>query len=172
MPTIDRLDAEILVRLSANARIGIAELAAELGVSRATAQQRLRRLVDEGVLLGFRPIIDLGAVGMPIQAVISLEVDQRLVGSIVEGLRALPEVLEVRLQAGVVDLHVAVALASLEALQQLTAAIVQIEGVRKSVSTFTVATPLPYRVEPILHLITADAGWGRSTPAPQADTTR
>lgn len=166
MPSIDQLDAEILVRLAADARIGIAQLASELGVSRATAQLRLRRLEDDGVLLGFRPIIDLAAVGAPVQAVVTLEVDQQKVGAIVQGLQALPEVLEVRLQAGAVDLHVSVAIASLEALQPLTAAIVQIDGVRKSVSTFTVGTPLPYRIEPLLHLLTADTGWGRSTPSP------
>lgn len=167
MPTIDRLDVEILVRLSENARIGIAELAAELGVSRATVQQRMRGLEEQGVLLGFRPVIDLAAVGTPIQAVVTLEIDQRLMATVVRGLTALPEVLEVRIQAGREDLVVHVALGSLEELQQLTAAIVQIDGVRKTTSTFTVATPVPYRVEPLLRMLTAGAGWGRSTPAPQ-----
>lgn len=166
MPTIDRLDVEILVRLAENARVGIAELAADLGVSRPTVQQRMRRLEDDGILLGFRPVIDLAAVGMPIQAVVTLEIDQRLMAPILRGLQALPEVLEVRIQAGREDLVVHVALGSLEALQQLTAAIVGIDGVRKTTSTFTVATPVPHRVEPLLRKVTADAGWGRSTPAP------
>lgn len=168
MPTIDRLDVEILVRLTANARIGIAELASDLGVSRATVQLRLRRLEDEGILLGFRPVIDLTAIGMPIQAVVTLDIDQRLMAPILRGLQALPEVLEVRIQAGREDLVVHVALGSLEGLQQLTAAIVRIDGVRKTTSTFTVATPVPHRVEPLLRMMTADAGWGRSTPAPHA----
>ena len=167
MPTIDRLDVEILVRLSENARIGVAELASALGVSRATVQQRLRRLEDDGILLGFRPVIDLAAVGMPIQAVVTLEIDQRLMAPILRGLQALPEILEVRIQAGREDLVVHVALGSLEALQQLTAAVVQIDGVRKTTSTFTVSTPVPHRVEPLLRKITAEAGWGRSTPAPR-----
>jgi hypothetical protein len=48
----------------------------------------------------------------------------------------------------------------------LTAAIVEIDGVRKTTSTFTVATPIPYRVQPLLNKVTRGAGWGRSTPAP------
>jgi hypothetical protein len=56
---------------------------------------------------------------------------------------------------------------SLEELQVLTAAIVALDGVRKTNSTFTVATPIPYRVQPLLSKVTEGTGWGRSTPAPQ-----
>lgn len=166
MTSIDRLDIEILGKLTLNARAGIAELAAELGVSRNTIQMRIRRLEETEVLGGFRPIINLSAVGMPIQALISLELDQRLLTQVVKGLEALPEVLEVKIQAGREDLLVHVALSSLEALQKLTSAIVDIDGVRKTTSTFSVATPIAYRVQPLLDHITQDAGWGRATPAP------
>lgn len=166
MTTIDRLDAEVLGRLTANARIGVAELAASLGVSRNTIQLRMRRLEETGVLRGFVPIIDFAAIGAPVQALISLELDQRRLGHIVAGLKDLPEVLEVKIQAGREDLLVHVAIRSLEALQVLTSAIVDIEGVRKTTSTFSVSTPIPFRVQPLLEALTSDAGWGRSTPHP------
>lgn len=166
MTSIDRLDIEILGKLTINARAGIADLAAELGVSRNTIQTRIRRLEDTQVLGGFRPIINLSAVGMPLQALISIELDQRLLARVVKGLEALPEVLEVKIQAGREDLLVHVALSSLEALQELTSAIVDIDGVRKTTSTFSVATPIAYRVQPLLDHITQGTGWGRATPAP------
>ncbi|WP_166459739.1 Lrp/AsnC family transcriptional regulator [Amycolatopsis pithecellobii] len=166
MTTIDELDAAILDRLAARARAGVAEIATDVGVSRMTVHHRLRRMEDEGVLLGLVPMISLTAVGLPVQALVFLEIDQRIMASIVQGLRALPEVLEVRIQAGREDLLVRVAIASLEELQGLTAEIVAIEGVRKTTSTFTVATPVPFRVQPVLEKLTRDAGWGRSTPAP------
>jgi DNA-binding Lrp family transcriptional regulator len=169
MTSIDRLDAEIIGRLTVNARIGIADLATDLGVSRATVQTRIRRLEETGVLVGFQPIIDLSAIGMPVQALVSLEIDQRMMPQVVAGLKDLPEVLEIKIQAGREDLLVHVAISSLEALQVLTASIVVIDGVRKTTSTFSVATPIPYRVQPLLDHITADAGWGRSTPAPAVD---
>jgi DNA-binding Lrp family transcriptional regulator len=166
LTTIDRLDVEILARLTANARTGIAELASDLGVSRTTVQLRIRRLEEEEVLVGFQPVINLAAIGMGVQALVTLEIDQRIMSTIVRGLQLLPEVLEVRIQAGREDLLVHVAIGSLEELQALTAAIVQIDGVHKTTSTFTVSTPIPYRVEPLLRELTKDAGWGRSTPAP------
>lgn len=165
MPTIDRLDAEILRLLTDDARAGVAEMAERLSVSRNTVQLRMNRLVDSGILKGFRPVIDLAAIGMPVQALVSVELDQRLLGPIVRGLSTLPEVIEVRIQAGREDILVQVAIASLEALQELTASIVAIDGVRKTNSTFSVATPVPFRVQPLLNKLTEDAGWGRSTPA-------
>lgn len=166
MASIDRLDSGILRRLTQDARIGITELSSELGVSRATIQQRIRRLEDSGVLQGFQPIIDVRALGLPISAVISIELDQRRMASVIDGLSQLPEVLEVSVQAGREDLLVKVALASLEALQSLTASVVGLDGVRKTTSTFAVSTPVPYRVQPLLDQLSEDAGWGRSTPAP------
>ncbi|GAA3518124.1 Lrp/AsnC ligand binding domain-containing protein [Aeromicrobium panaciterrae] len=166
MTSIDQLDFELLAKLTVNARAGIAELATDLGVSRNTIHMRLRRLQETGVLMGFRPVINFSAVGMPVQALVSLELDQRRLANVVEGLRGLPEVLEVKIQAGREDLLVHVAISSLEALQVLTAAIVDIEGVRKTTSTFSVATPIPFRVQPLLDHITTGTGWGRSTPAP------
>ncbi len=165
MATIDRLDVEILGRLASTVRPVVAEIASSLGVSRATIQQRLQRLEDEDVLRGYQPVINLDAVGLAVHVLVTLEIDQRVMGRIVTGLAALPEVLEVRIQAGREDLLVRVAIESLEALQRLTAAIVDIDGVRKTTSTFTVATPVPYRAQPLLEKVTADAGWGRSTPA-------
>lgn len=165
MVTIDRLDAEILAHMTKDARVGIAELALSVGVSRNTVQARIHRLEDAGILLGFRPIVDLAAIGMPVQAVVSLDIDQRRMSTIIEGLESLPQVLEVRIQAGSEDLSVAVAIESLEALQKLTAAIVELDGVRKTTSSFAVATPIPYRVQPLLDQLTKSRGRGRSTPS-------
>lgn len=168
MTTIDQLDVEIVKFLTHDARIGVADMSADLGVSRNTVQLRMRRLVDAGIVEGFRPIINFEALGMPVQALVSVELDQRRLDEIVVGLGDLPEVLEVKVQAGKEDILAHVAIASLEALQSLTASIVAIDGVRKTTSTFSVATPVPFRVQPLLEKITKDAGWGRSTPAPSA----
>ncbi|WP_456695663.1 Lrp/AsnC family transcriptional regulator [Aeromicrobium sp. P5_D10] len=165
MAMIDRLDAEIIRLLTFDARAGVAEMAETLSVSRNTVQLRMNRLFDTGVLEGFRPVINFAAIGTPLQALISVELDQRLLSDIIRGLAALPEVIEVRIQAGREDILVQVAIASLEALQELTASIVGIEGVRKTTSTFSVSAPVPFRVQPLLHKLTEDAGWGRSTPA-------
>ncbi|GAA3659087.1 Lrp/AsnC family transcriptional regulator [Microbacterium marinilacus] len=167
MATIDQLDVEILSRLTDNARLGIAELASDLGVSRTTVNLRLKRLEDDGVLLGFRPVIDLAQIGAGVRASLSIEIDQRRMPQIVQQLAGIPEVLEVSIRAGREDLLAHVAIGSLEELQVLTSRIVEIAGVRRTTSMFTVSTPVAHRVLPLLGKLAAGRGWGRSTPTPR-----
>lgn len=164
--TIDRLDSQILDRLTRNARMGLAELSNQLGVARNTVQARLRGLQTSGALTGFRPAIDLEAVGVPVQAFVGLELDQRQLDQVVEGLTAMPGVLEINTQAGREDLLVRVASETHAELQRTVTEMIDVPGVRRSTTTLIVSTPLPFRTQPLLDHLTRDAGYGRSTPLP------
>lgn len=166
MLNIDRLDARLLAVLSRDARQGVGELAAALGVARNTVQARLRRLTEAKVLRGFRPDVDLEAVGAGVQAFVALEVRQSELTAIARSMAAIPEVLEVHATTGREDLLVRVATSSQAELQRLVEDIVALPGVVHSSTTLALTTPLPYRIEPLLQALTRDSGWGRSTPAP------
>ena len=56
---IDKLDFEILKKLAVNARIPTVKLANVLNVTTATVKNRIKRLIDEKVVLGFGVLIDL-----------------------------------------------------------------------------------------------------------------
>jgi DNA-binding Lrp family transcriptional regulator len=58
---LDSIDGRLIALVSANPRTGIQELATRLGVTRATVYARLERL--EGVITGYGPDVDLGAIG-------------------------------------------------------------------------------------------------------------
>ncbi|MGH1565137.1 Lrp/AsnC family transcriptional regulator [Mumia sp. DW29H23] len=166
MPRLDRLDAEIIGRLTRNARAGVVELASAIGVARNTVQARLRRLEETGIVRGFRPDVDLESVGLPVQAFVEVELDQRRMAYVVKAITQLPEVLEIVTQAGRADLHVRVAAVSHAELQEVVVRIIDTEGVRHTTTTLAISTPLPYRVQPILDKITRERGYGRSTPPP------
>ncbi|MFJ6453837.1 Lrp/AsnC family transcriptional regulator [Paenarthrobacter sp. NPDC091669] len=166
MTRIDRLDSELLKRLNLNARAGVAELAGQLGISRNTVVARLQRLEDLGILKGYQPVIDLEAAGLPVQAFVGLELDQRQLAQVITALGEIPEVLEVTTQAGREDLLVKVAAATLTQLQQAVGRMIAIRGVRHSNTTMSISTPMPYRVQPLLDHLTSEAGWGRSTALP------
>ncbi|WP_104062372.1 Lrp/AsnC family transcriptional regulator [Arthrobacter sp. 4R501] len=166
MSSLDRLDSELIKRLNTNARAGVAELAAQLGISRNTVHARLQRLENEGILKGFKPVIDLEAAGLSVQAFVGLELEQRQLPHVIAGLRSIPQVLEVTTQAGREDLLVRVAAATLADLQQAVASMIEIQGVRHSNTTLSVSTPLPFRVQPLLDHLSKDSGWGRSTALP------
>lgn len=61
---IDRFDRAILDVLAKDGRITVTDLAHRIGLSRTPTQVRLRRLIDEGVILGFRAVIDPARLGL------------------------------------------------------------------------------------------------------------
>ncbi|KQY55831.1 hypothetical protein ASD11_15115 [Aeromicrobium sp. Root495] len=166
MASIDELDVEILERLRDDARRGVVEIASDLRISRNTVHQRLKRLTDEGILAGFIPHIDLAAIGLPVRANVSLELDQRRLRHVIEETARIPYVLEIKTQAGREDLLVEIAGSTLEEIQKIASLMVHIDGVRHTTTTLIVSTPLPYRVGPILRHVFSGSGWGRSTPLP------
>ncbi len=164
MISIDRLDSEIIGKLTENARAGIADLAGTLGVARNTVQSRIRRLEESGALTGFIPRVGLEAVGIPIQAFVAFELDQRKLPQVVAALSDFAHVLEINIQAGREDLLVRVAAPTHGELQEVVTQMIEVDGVRHTVTTLIVSTPLPFRTQPLIDRLTAGFGFGRSTP--------
>jgi DNA-binding Lrp family transcriptional regulator len=50
---MDSTDVKLISLLRENARMPVAKMALQLGVSRATVQNRIDKLIEERVLLGF-----------------------------------------------------------------------------------------------------------------------
>jgi Lrp/AsnC family leucine-responsive transcriptional regulator len=61
---LDEFDRKILSILRTDGRITVTDLAEAVGLSKTPCQQRLRRLQDNGVILGFRAIIDPAKMGL------------------------------------------------------------------------------------------------------------
>lgn len=61
---IDAFDARILEALSEDGRMSVTDLAARVGLSRSPCQARMKRLVDEGYIRGFRAVLDPGKLGL------------------------------------------------------------------------------------------------------------
>lgn len=71
---MDDLDVTIIHHLASDARTPLARIADAVGVSTATIHQRVRRLRDRGVIRGYRLDVDWDALGLPVSAVVSLQV--------------------------------------------------------------------------------------------------
>jgi Lrp/AsnC family leucine-responsive transcriptional regulator len=62
-PALDAFDRRILEVVARDGRIGLAELANRVGLSKSPVQARLRRLEAKGVIRGYRAVLDPRAVG-------------------------------------------------------------------------------------------------------------
>ncbi len=61
---LDQFDKKIMRELSADGRLSITELASRIGLSKTPCQLRLRRLIDEGYIEGFRAILSSQKLGL------------------------------------------------------------------------------------------------------------
>ncbi len=61
---LDQFDKKIMQELSADGRLSVTELASRIGLSKTPCQLRLRRLIDEGYIEGFRAILSSQKLGL------------------------------------------------------------------------------------------------------------
>jgi DNA-binding Lrp family transcriptional regulator len=161
----DRLDAQLVQLLRDEPRVGVLEASRRLGVARGTVQARLDRMQSRGVITGFGPDIDPAAIGYGVTAFVTLEIRQA--GGhdpVARGLAAIPEVLEVHTITGTGDMLCRVVAKTNADLQRVIDVIVDVAGVVRASTVIALATPLPYRVLP---LVRAAAG-GQAGPGPDS----
>jgi DNA-binding Lrp family transcriptional regulator len=72
---MDTLDHQLIGLLRDNARTTVLEMARSLGVSRATVQNRMRRLERDGVILGYTVRLQAPGSQAPIRALMLIQVD-------------------------------------------------------------------------------------------------
>src|SRR5580698_5465822 len=159
---IDALDGQLLELLIAEPRVGVLEASRRLGVARGTVQARLDRLHARGVIPGYGPDIDPAALDHGVTAFVTLEIRQAGGHDPVAGrLAAIPEVLEAHTITGAGDMLCRVVARTNADLQRVIDAILDVAGVVRASTVIALATPLPYRVLP---LVRAVAKGGASQP--------
>ncbi|NYD37189.1 winged helix-turn-helix transcriptional regulator [Actinomycetospora corticicola] len=122
--SIDPIDRALLGHLVADARITNAALAERAGIAASTCLARVRSLRERGVIRGYHADVDPDAVGLPLQAMISvrLQSDARdRLGEFTALVRRLPAVRDVYFVAGADDYLLHVATAGTGALRDLVA---------------------------------------------------
>jgi Lrp/AsnC family leucine-responsive transcriptional regulator len=71
-PVIDRIDRRIIDELRTDARISWRELAERVHLAPSSVADRVRRLEERGLILGYRAQVDPAAFGRSVRAVIDI----------------------------------------------------------------------------------------------------
>lgn len=93
--SLDEVDKIILNMLQEDARKPFKEMAEKAGVSEATIHVRVKRLQKEGVIKGFKAIVDPKLVGKSTTAFILVKADQRTFSKAMEKIKGMDDVYEV-----------------------------------------------------------------------------
>jgi DNA-binding Lrp family transcriptional regulator len=132
MRILDDLDRRLVSLLREDGRAPVARLAADLKVSRATVDSRIRRLLDSGALLGFtarvRSDYDAGSV----RAIMLIEVAGKSTTAVIRSLRGIPELEALHTTNGAWDLVAEINAPSLGYFDRVLRTVREIDGVQNS----------------------------------------
>ena len=95
MTTLDRTDLHLLALLSKNARISNKELANAVGLAASSVHERMKRLLDNNVLLGTHADIRLERLGLSLKALLFVQMSEHEksnLNSFIQDILEIPEV--------------------------------------------------------------------------------
>ena len=126
---MDELDQKLLTLLRRNARESVATLAQRLGVSRGTVTNRIRRLEDQHVIVGYTVQLKPQTLDNAIHAWMAIEVEGNQSRAVIDHLLGEPALVALHDTNGRWDLLAELRVADLEALSRTLERIRKIPGV-------------------------------------------
>lgn len=140
---MDRIDAKILDRLQIEGRATLAEVAQTAGLSATPCQRRIKILEEDGVIRGYRAVVDRAKVGLGVTAFVLIDMvhhtkaDTRRFS---EAVGQIPEVIGCHALAGNHDFLLEVAVSDLSSYSELMfARLGSLPGVKNIVTCFSLA---------------------------------
>lgn len=129
---LDHKDRKLIALLRQNARLPISSLAMDLGVSRATVQNRINRLTDSGVIQGFSVRLKSDADTQHIRAITLIQARARQNKQVIKILAGLPQIRALHSTNGSWDIIAELSTENLEEFDGALNFIQNIEGIAKT----------------------------------------
>ena len=148
--SLDATDARILLALATDPRATVVALAERLGLSRNTVQARVAKMEQGGALGSFERRIIPKALGHPLTAFVTAQVDQHRLAEVSQALAGIAEVVEVFGLSGETDLVVRVVAADAEDLYRIAGQILAVPGIERTTTALAMRELVPHRLTPLL----------------------
>jgi Lrp/AsnC family transcriptional regulator, leucine-responsive regulatory protein len=119
---MDAIDRRMLAILQREGRITNAELADRLHLSPSPCLRRLRALERDGVISGYRAVLDRRRAGLGLTVFVELKVDahsDRTAAAITKAIDATPEIVSAHIVSGAADFLLEVVVPDLPAYERL-----------------------------------------------------
>jgi Lrp/AsnC family leucine-responsive transcriptional regulator len=143
---LDDRNLELLRLLQAEPRAGVSELARRIGMSAPAVRERLTRLEEAGVILGYRVELSPRALGWPITAFIRVRPMPGQLPKIAELAEAIPQVAECHRVTGedcfIMKVH-------LDALESMDKILDRFLAYGQTTTSIVQSSPVPLRSPPL-----------------------
>jgi len=140
MHIFDDLDRQLIAILREDGRAPLSKLATILGISRATVQARLDRLLATGAVLGFTIRARQDPKDGHIRAIMLIEVQGRSTTKIIKLLRGFPQIYALHTTNGSWDLVAEICVDNLHEFDRILREIRTIDGVLNSETSILLST--------------------------------
>ena len=119
---LDQFDRRILEILAQDGRISVTDLAAKVGLTKTPCQTRMRRLVEEGYIEGFRAVLNPEKLGLDHVAFVEVTLSdtrEAALAAFNAAARRVPEIEECHMIAGRFDYLLKVRTADIRRYRQV-----------------------------------------------------
>ena len=140
MNIVDDLDQRLIAALRHDARSAISDLAATLGITRATVRARMARLQERGDIVGFSVVTRADVAPDPVRGLMMVGIEGRGTDRIMRQLSAMPELRAVHATNGRWDVIVEIGAPSLEVFDTVLHRIRRLDGVMNSETSLLLST--------------------------------
>lgn len=138
---LDAIDLEILNLLQENCKVPLAKIGKQVGLSAPSVIERIKKLEDNGVIVGYRAMVNARRVGKDVTAFIGVSVGHpRRIEPFEQQVGELPEVLECHHVTGQHTFLLKVKTKNTSTLESLIRAIRSIAGVERTETMVVLST--------------------------------
>jgi Lrp/AsnC family leucine-responsive transcriptional regulator len=147
---VDDIDGRIISALAEDSRRSYADVGLEVGLSTAAVHERVKKMIERGVIERFALRVDPQRVGLNFTAFVAIRNDGGVhCRELAPHLRQMPEVIELHSVAGEYDFLAKIRTTHARALEELLYQIKAIPGVARTTSTVVLNTEFEERPQKI-----------------------
>lgn len=137
---MDKTDRELIALLRDNARTPVMTLAKKLKVARATVQNRLSRLEDQGIIMGYTIRLQSDEIERGVRAITSISISGHHASEVKHALRGHPNVFAIHTTNGRWDLMAELRADTLESFDKALNTIRSIQHIENTETSILLST--------------------------------
>jgi len=150
MTSLDDTDRRILLALDEDPRATVQLIALKLELARGTVHARLDRMSRDGVLRANSVRLTGEALGYPLRAMVTAEVDQDEFHQMMTDMSEIDEVIECMGLSGENDLMIQIVARDADHVYDITQRIKKCRGIKRTATSIVLRELLEYRFEHLL----------------------
>src|ERR1700687_2691356 len=140
-PELDAIDLQIIALLQEHGRIPLVKLGEQVGLSAPSVNERVKKLEDGGVIIGYHATVDATRLGKDVTAFIGVSIAHpKTISLFEESVALLDDVLECHHVTGQHTLMMKVKTENTSSLERLISTIRSIEGVARTETMVVLST--------------------------------